>query len=175
MAPSFEDVAGDDAAGFDAAQAQIVFTEIERLASQCDPSIATFGESYEGLRSIFAGTVGAGGNCRPSNPLNMTMQAGALASCSDYAQQACMPSLSAWTCTPHAAVGGHCFTDVNCQLGLWCDNPNFSLSGSDCRQRKGVGMSCELDNECGSLFCRGGACVNADAQAAYCLAAAPSP
>jgi hypothetical protein len=168
-----DDIAADPKAAFDAAQALVVFTELERLASQCDPAIAAFGEAHDGLRSIFRGTVAAGGDCRPSNVLSMDMAAAALASCTDHRSQACVPSLSSWTCTPHSVVGGHCFSDINCQLGLYCDNPDFSLSGADCAQRKPVGTSCMADNECQSLFCRGRSCVAADAQAAYCLAAAP--
>lgn len=168
-----DDIAAEPVTGFDAAQAMTVFTELERLASQCDPMFAAYAESFDGLRSIFRGTVEAGGDCRPTNPLNKTQAGAALASCTDYASQACVPSLAAWTCTRHAAAGGHCFSDINCQPGLYCDNPDFAVGGADCLQRKAIGASCALDNECLSLFCRGGACVNADVQAAYCLAAAP--
>jgi hypothetical protein len=165
-----DDVAANPDTAFDADQAAVVFTELERLASQCDPTIAAYGESLEGLRSIFAGTVESGGNCRPSNVLSMQQSTAAGLSCTNYESQACVPSLSDWTCTPHAPAGGHCFTDLNCQPGLYCPNPSGNLSGADCVQRRGEGMSCELDNECMSLFCRGGRCVPADVQTAYCLA-----
>jgi hypothetical protein len=165
-----DDIAADSVAAFDATRAQVVFTELERLASQCDPSIAAYAESFDGLRSMFAGTVAPNGDCRPSNPLNMTMAGAALASCTSPSTHACMPSLGAWNCAPHASAGGACFTDINCMPGLFCDNPNLSLGGADCIQRKAVGASCELDNECQSLFCRGRSCVAAEAQVAYCLA-----
>jgi hypothetical protein len=165
-----DDVADNPDTAFDAAQAERVFAEIERLASQCDPSIVAFGESHEGLRSIFAGTVQPGGDCRPSNPLSMQQSSAAAVSCTDSSTQACVPTLSDWTCEPHAPAGGHCFTDLNCQPGLFCPNPAPpSLSGADCTPRKAEGTSCETDNECMSLFCRGGRCTPADVQTAYCL------
>jgi hypothetical protein len=167
-----DDVAENRVTAFDAAQAKTVFTRLEELASQCDPSIAAFGESFDGLRSMFAGTVEPGGSCRPSSVVSMQQNTAAGLSCTDYASQACVPSLSAWTCTPHAPAGGHCFTDLNCQTGLYCPNPSGNLSGADCTRRKGVGMSCDADNECESLFCRSGSCVPADVQTAYCLNAA---
>jgi hypothetical protein len=165
-----DDIAADPAAGFDAASASTVFTELERLASQCDPTIAAYGESFAGLRSMFRGTVGPDGDCRPANPLSMSMAAAALASCTNSQTHACMPSLSAWRCAPHSAAGGHCFSDFNCMPGLFCDNPDLSVSGADCGQRKAVGASCSLDNECQTLFCRGGSCVAVDVQVAYCPA-----
>jgi len=36
--------------------------------------------------------------------------------------------------------------------------------------RKALGAPCGLPNECESLFCKGGQCVEATKQAAYCLA-----
>jgi hypothetical protein len=165
-----DDIAADSGTAFDAARAQMVFTELERLASLCDPTIAAYGESVDGLRSLFAGTVAPDGDCRPANPLNKTMAAAALASCTNRETHACVPSLTDWRCSAHVGAGGHCFSDFNCQAGLFCDNPNFSVSGSDCAQRKAVGASCGLDNECQSLFCRGGSCVAADVQTAFCPA-----
>jgi hypothetical protein len=94
----------------------------------------------------------------------------ALASCLDPSNNACLPeSLLRWTCTPHAEVGGDCFTDVNCNAGLFCDNPDLSISGSTCMTRKAIGAGCGLPNECDSLFCRQGQCVEATVDAAYCL------
>jgi hypothetical protein len=165
-----DDIASDASTMFDAAQARVVFTELERLASTCDPGISPFGESFGGLRSMFGGTVGEGGDCAPQNPLNKAMAGAALASCTGHETQACLPSLSDWVCTPHAAAGGKCFSDVNCNLGLYCPNASFSLRGSTCTARKADGAECELPNECTSLYCKGGMCVPASAQAAYCLA-----
>jgi hypothetical protein len=164
-----DDVASNPSTSFDAEQARVVFTEIERLASTCDPTIAAFGESFDGLRSMFHGTVGADDSCRPENPLDMGMAGAALASCTGHETQACLPGLVNWTCTAHAAEGGKCFSDVNCNAGLFCDNPSYSLRGSTCMARKAEGEECELPNECSSLFCKGGQCVAADAQVAYCL------
>lgn len=164
-----DDVAADPVTAFDAAQAMVVFAELERLASICDPAFAAFGESFDGLRSMFRGTVAASGDCRPNSVLDKAMAGAALASCTDHRSQACMPSLTSWRCQPHSAAGGECFSDVNCAAGLFCDNPNFSLSGAECMPRKAIGQSCSLANECESLFCEGGMCVVADAQVAYCL------
>ena len=35
--------------------------------------------------------------------------------------------------------------------------------------RKAVGDSCTAPNECATLYCKGGKCVDASAEAAYCL------
>jgi hypothetical protein len=162
-------IAGDPVSGFDPARAMIVFTELERLASTCDPAIAAYAESLDGIRSMFLGTRAARADCKPQSVLNRLQAAAALASCQDHRSQACLPSLTTWSCTAHAAQGGRCFTDVNCTAGLYCDNPNLSVSGGNCMQRKALGSPCELPNECESLYCVGQHCVAADQQTAYCL------
>lgn len=162
-------IAAQPSAGFDASAAQAAFTELERLASQCDTGFASFAESLGGLRGMFEGTVEAGGSCMPSSVLDRAAAGAALASCTDAASQACMPSLLRWTCAPRSASGDKCFSDVNCQDGLFCDNPDLEIAGSTCMARKPAGSPCALPNECASLTCSAGTCVEGDVQAVYCL------
>jgi hypothetical protein len=168
-------VSSAPAAGFDAAAAEVAFTEFERLASVCDPHIAAFGVAIDGLRGIMKGSVAPDGDCTPdgfslSSPPDKEQGAIALASCSDAAARACMPGLTRWTCKARAAEGATCFTDVNCNDGLFCDNPDLNLSNNRCLRRKAGGASCKLPNECESLACKGGTCAApGDVQAAYCL------
>lgn len=137
-----DSIAGQPAAGFDAAQAQMVFAHFEDLASQCDSSIAAFAESPQGLRSVFKGTVAPMKSCRPASVTDMAMAGGALAACTNGDSYACMPSLVTWICNPRAAAGGQCFTDINCKQGLFCNNPKLDIAGSTCMPRKQAGTSC---------------------------------
>jgi hypothetical protein len=167
----FDALAESEKTGFDPGHARAAYEEIERLASECDPSVARFGGSIEGLRGIFKGTVAAGGSCTTINVTRRDEVAKALASCTEPAANACLPNgVLLWTCTARAATGGACFTDVNCNDGLYCPNPDFDVAGSTCRDRKPVGEPCTTPNECATLFCKGGQCVDETVQAAYCLA-----
>jgi hypothetical protein len=168
-----DDIAEAESSGFDEPYAATAFTEFEALAASCDPSIARFGYDLNGLRGMMKGTVSANGSCTPPGfpaliPSN-TMAAVALASCANAATSACVPAVSLWRCKGLSAEGGDCFTDVNCQTGLYCDNPNLTLS-AECKPRLAPGEACELPNECTSLACRDGVCAtDDDVQAAYCL------
>lgn len=165
-------ISSNPISAFDATTAATTFAEIERLAMTCDPSIADFGASREGLMGMFRGTEEEGESCAPGLTMNRATAAAKLASCTNIATIACLPtSALSWTCEPRNDVGGRCFTDVNCVDGLFCPNPNLSFGRATCAERKPVGASCELPNECSSLFCKGGACVEAIQQAAYCLTA----
>lgn len=167
----FDALASDRKTGFDPEHARLAYTEIERRASICDAGIAAFGESVDGLRGMFKGTVAPEGSCTTLNPTFREEAGKALASCLDPAINACLPtSILRWTCTPHADVGGDCFSDVNCHAGLFCDNPDFNIEGSTCMTRKANGDACGLPNECESLFCKQGVCVEATVDSAYCLA-----
>jgi hypothetical protein len=154
--------------GFDPAQAEAVLDELERLASDCDPGIWMFGESRAGLLSIFAGTVESDGNCRPANVLDRNQAAAALVTCGDVERQACLPSLTTWRCAPIAAEGGACFSEANCEAGLYCTNTSLSLEGGQCAARRETGWTCEFDQECQSSFCVAGACVEAEREVVYC-------
>ena len=161
-------------AGFDATRAAAAFEKFEMLASKCDPAIASFGASADGLRGILQGTVPPGGKCdQPALNTVPYVAAAALASCSSGATNSCLPKspLSGWTCAARAAAGGDCLTDLNCADGIYCPNPRLKMLGlGKCAMRKADGMPCAAGNECTSLACKGGACVKADAQTAYCLA-----
>jgi hypothetical protein len=162
-------IAAQPEARFDAVQAERVFGEIERLASTCELNVKAFGGSAAGLRSMFTGSIEAGGDCTPLLVFDLVQAAAALVACLVPEQQACLPSLvEAWRCTPIADEGGACFVDNNCKPGLYCNNPQLNLAGGQCMPRRELGASCTLDTECLSLFCAGGACVPAERQVVYC-------
>jgi len=154
---------------FDAATAAETFSELERMASMCDQNIVAFSISRDGFMGMFRGTAGSGDSCFPAGT-DAKIAAAKLASCTDISTIACLPSsLLSWRCTARAGVGSPCFTDVNCHDGLFCPNPDLEIGKSDCEERKPVGASCEWGNECESLFCEAGACVEPSQRNAYCL------
>jgi hypothetical protein len=171
-------IASNPAAGFDKPAAVAAFTEYERLASICDPNVAQWGASTGGLRGIMKGSVAPEGDCAPAGydplqnptPPSKMDAAIALASCNTIESSACLPGALTWECKPRVGAGPKCFTDVNCQDGLFCDNPDLTPISHDCVPRKQGGAGCEQPNECASLACRGGLCAAVgDVQAAYCL------
>ena len=127
----------------------------------------------EVVSEVLWGLLAGGHVLLEGNPgLGKTLLVRTLASCLDPANNSCLPEGAiSWTCAPRANAGGACFTDVNCVDGLFCPNPDFNIEGATCTARKAVGASCSLPNECESLFCKGGKCVEATKQAAYCLSA----
>ncbi|HEX7672350.1 MAG TPA: hypothetical protein VF395_22300 [Polyangiaceae bacterium] len=156
--------------GYDTANAEAIFTEYERLASTCDQTVTAWGASIEGLRGLAKGTVQSGGSCIP-NPIstNRAVVAPYLAACLNPATTACYPQLAAWTCSPRSNSGSKCFADTNCNDGLYCDNPNFLITGSTCKPRKADGAACKLLDECASLLCKHGTCAPLNQQNAFCL------
>jgi hypothetical protein len=168
----FDAIAGQKPAGFDAAQAKVVFTELERLASTCDLSIAEYSEGPDGLRTIFKGTIAPGGDCTPANAADKAMAGGSLASCTMNNEYACLPGVPPlpWKCSERGGSGDRCFSDVNCNEGLFCDNPDLTVNlKSECMARKAEGASCKTANECETLICKGGKCAAKEQQNAYCL------
>jgi hypothetical protein len=170
-----DEIAMNPTTGFDAARAEAAFAGFEKLAEKCDPSIAAWGSSADGLRGLLQGTVRPGGNCAPRGAAtSMAVVAAALASCEEPEAYTCLPRSTRlsgtfdWTCAEQSEAGGACFSDYNCEDGLFCDNPK-RLLGARCKTRKAEGSACKLPNECASLFCRNDACAPADSQAAYCL------
>ncbi len=165
-------IAANAITAFSPDAAAAAFTQFEMMASQCDPSIAAWGSSVTGLRGILLGTKAPGDSCKPPTLqlTNPAAAAAALASCTDLATHACLPTglATAWTCAPKNSAGGACFTDINCQDGLYCPNPDAGFSAT-CAARKAEGAGCGLPKECASLFCKGGKCVAQEQQAAYCL------
>jgi hypothetical protein len=157
--------------GFDSARAATAFEQFETLASMCDPGIIAFAERLDGMRGMFQGSISPGASCTPSNLLNNTMAGAALVSCNEVATSACLPGQTglSWSCTPRAAAGGRCFSDVNCQDGLYCPNPELALAGGNCAARKAIGAACAQANECQSWFCISGSCAEPNVQSAYCL------
>jgi Dickkopf N-terminal cysteine-rich region len=172
-------IAAQARAGFDAAFAATTFTQYETMASMCDPDVTEWGASYTGLPGIFKGTVAPTKSCTPiGNLQDRALIAGYLAACTDMPNYACVPRLkgtgslaipSGWTCDPKQPAGSGCFTDVNCETGLYCDNPDAKIGNVFCKVRKAVGETCTNPNECATLFCKKGLCVEKSVQAAYCL------
>ena len=147
----------------------LAMAEFQRRAAACDPTIVTWGASVSGLRGIFPGTLSQGGDCTPKNLLDSADAASHLLACKSPANTACLPGGLVWKCTARASVGGACFSDTNCQSGLYCDNPQTALVGATCKTAKAVGASCTTGSQCESLVCKGSACVVADVQSVYCL------
>jgi hypothetical protein len=164
-------IAMQEVARFDAAAAERAYTELEHRASKCDPSVAQWGGSSEGLRGILKGSVEPKASCKPAAALPEPVEVGAaLVSCAQPETNACVYAniLDAWTCEPRSAMGGQCVTDNNCTDGLYCVVNTPGLAGM-CQARKPSGESCQQPTECASLFCKKSKCVDADQQAAYCL------
>jgi hypothetical protein len=175
----FDQVSQDPITGYSVTAAEAAFTEFERLASECDPDIAAWSLSPAGLRGVTLGTIAANQACTPADVTNFPKVAAHLASCLNPATHAClptgltgMPPLDPWNCTARGGSGAPCFSDLNCIEGLYCNNDVDSprLVGSQCLARKANGTSCGFPNECVSLTCRGGTCIDATEQTAYCLA-----
>ncbi len=157
---------------FDATKAAEAFTKFEELASQCDLSIAEYGASATGLMSMLRGTLAAGKSCSPKG-FEKSSAAASLAACTNVETTACLPtSALLWTCTARGGAGAQCFSDLNCQDGLHCPNPNLlagTFGTASCAARKPAGMPCAQPNECTSFACTGGMCQEPSAEAAYCL------
>jgi hypothetical protein len=166
-----DEIAAKPNTGFDKARAETAFTAFEHMASLCDPSIAKWGITVDGLRGILQGTLDATESCMPSvtNLMNPVIVGAALASCKNLETTACLPTMFSWTCAPVHGEGGACFTDANCSTGLYCDNPNSNQFNSPCRARKADGAACVNANECDSLRCKNKVCATAGVDAAYCL------
>jgi hypothetical protein len=147
----------------------LAMAEFQRRAATCDPTIVTWGASVSGLRGIFPGTMSQGADCTSKNLLDSGDVVSHLMACKNPGDTACLPGLAMWKCTSRASVGGACFSDTNCQTGLYCDNPQNALVGATCKSGKAVGASCTGGGQCESLVCKGSKCVPADAQSVYCL------
>jgi hypothetical protein len=164
-------ITSNPVAGYDEGAAAQIFTDYETKASQCDTGVTAWGASVEGLRGLPKGTLNAGASCMPpiAQITNKPTAAAYLAACKGAATTACLPTITTWTCAPRANAGGQCFTDTNCSDGLFCDNPQFALTGGQCKTRKAEGAACALLNECQSLLCKRGQCVPVNKDNAFCL------
>jgi hypothetical protein len=172
-----DDIAMREEVGFDAEAARAAFEGFEKLAEKCDPTIAEWGSSLEGLPSMLKGTVAPDGNCAPRGALsNVAVFGAALSSCKNPETHACQPrdtqlsGMPDWTCDERSKDGGECFTDANCADGLFCDNPDRQV-GASCKPRKAVGEACLQASACESLACKAGKCAEVSVEAAYCLKA----
>lgn len=162
-------VATDPIVGFDQDALTAALDELESRIAPCDPAVAAWAITSDGFQSAFTGSRAAGANCSPEGGDNATIEAiaAALVSCQNVATTACLPGAdtASWMCAPRGAAGGLCFTDFNCQEGLYC-GPTAT-----CVARKTTGADCDEANECASFLCADGACAaSTDQQAAYCLA-----
>lgn len=174
---TFLDTISDDPiTGFNEGLARAAMLEFENKAKDCDVTVASWGESVEGLRGIMEGTRDEGASCAGPDNGTKADAAAALASCLDPENVACLvevtivpPSATA-TCKARSAAGGKCLTDINCEKGLYCPQSNYlSPAPSNCEARIALDGSCKSNNECESLACKGGKCVEATANSAYCL------
>jgi hypothetical protein len=168
----FDEIAMNPITNFDATAASTSFTTLEDKASRCDPSVAAWGASMDGPRAILKGTVAANGNCKPTgNLMDEATAFAAMASCTNSNTTACLPksALGSWTCAAKNAAGGSCASDNNCKDGTYCNLPANQFLGH-CAAHQAVGTSCSTPSQCESFYCKGGKCVAADQQVAYCLA-----
>ena len=162
-------ISGNTITAFEPGTASATFSELERLASVCDPNIVSFSISRDGLMSMFRGTAASGASCFPANT-DPAIAAAKLASCTDITSVACLPtSVLSWKCTERGGAGAPCFTDVNCVDGLYCPNDELEIGKTQCTPRKPLGAQCRWGNECESLFCEAGSCVPPSQRNAYCL------
>ena len=164
-----DQIALNPIAGFDLAAAERAYSELERKASACDPSVAAWASSHEGLRGILHGTFAPNSDCSPPQGDTATLAA-SLVACAEPQSYACAfaSPLAAWTCLPKVGAGGTCNTDNNCSGPLFCAIAALATTGV-CTERKAVGADCAGPTECVSLFCKSAKCVEANPQAAYCL------
>jgi hypothetical protein len=170
MTLMLDKIAMQESSRFDAAAAEKAYTELESRASKCDPSVAQWGGSADGLRGILKGSIEPKASCMPSATLDPVQVGAALVACAQPETHACVYAtvLDPWTCQPRSADGGVCVTDNNCIDGLYCYVQTPGIAGL-CKTRKAVGDACASPTECSSLFCKKSKCVEADQQAAYCL------
>jgi hypothetical protein len=164
-------ITSNPVAGYDEGAATQIFTDYETKAAQCDTGVTAWGASVDGLRGLPKGTLNGGANCMPpiAQLANKPTAAAYLAACKNPATTACFPTITTWTCSPRANAGSPCFSDTNCNDGLYCDNPQFALTGGQCKARKAEGAACALLNECQSLLCKHGQCVPVNKDNAFCL------
>lgn len=170
-------VAADPKAGFDAAHAATAFTQLEQMASMCDPTVASWGATTTGFIGIFKGSFNPGEECGPTSFVPDQKQAAvAIASCNNIETTACLPGsntlLGNWTCAAKGPADSVCLTDLNCQDGLYCPNPALAAGTpgrGKCAPRLADGSPCGAGNECTSLYCINGSCAPPSQEAAYCL------
>jgi hypothetical protein len=163
-------IAESPAVAFNAAAAKAAFTELERRATSCDPSVPAWAVSEDGFPSSFSGTLGMGENCEPSGGLQAPVDQLliALASCKIGDGLVCLPGEMGWVCAPRVGAGQRCFNDFNCNEGLYCDNPDGEYDGM-CVAGMAAGSDCDSPAQCASYICADRTCGAAgDVQAAYC-------
>jgi hypothetical protein len=170
MTLMLDKIAMQETSRFDAAAAEKAYSELESRASKCDPSVAKWGGSADGLRGILRGSIEPKADCTPAATFDVVQVGAAFVSCAQPESHACVYSsiLDPWTCEPRSVAGGVCVTDNNCVDGLYCVVNTPGIAGM-CQDRKAVGAACSAPTECASLFCKKSLCVEADQQAAYCL------
>ena len=168
-----DQIAADPRSGFNPQQAERTLSELERLAMACDPAVSAWIVSPEGLLSMFRGTLPLGESCRPPVVTSRVRAAPYLAACTDPEKNACLPSsLLTWRCSGRGSAGSECFTDLNCQEGLYCPQNNYlnpEIGRSACARRLEDGSPCRAANECASLVCYRQRCAPADSNTAYCI------
>lgn len=122
--------------------------------ASCDADFGDF--AAEACDQVLQGTIDDGGACWIS------------AQCIGGAciVDACMETCCVGTCTtapPDAAIGQPCGGGQGC-AGGYCD-----FNASVCAAYKPAGAACDLDQECGDLYCLGGTCQASVAEGAPCV------
>lgn len=169
--------------GFDPDVAEAVFFELERLAADCNPSIAHYAMSSDGLRSMFRGTLAPGEDCRGPNIEVRNPESGLAAAapymvaCHQPDTYACLPDVvDGWRCKKRG-TDSRCTSELNCKDGHYCDGHPVE-GGGECQRRKRADEPCELPIECRSLNCHSeekfgdgveGTCAKVDQQTVYCV------
>lgn len=163
-------IGADPDAGYSIDSAEQAFNYFEMLTETCDTDVVAWGTSTEGFLRMMQGTKSQNSFCMPSGPSDV----GTAFSCTVASGLTCVPGAEepttgtpiAWSCKPRSGSGGKCYSDLNCQDGLRCAEPE---TYSTCTSRKALNSSCSYPLECESLFCEGNVCVEATVEAAYCL------
>lgn len=164
-------IAADPRVGYDRAAMKTALDTYEMRSLQCDPSVAE--RAVAGFASAFKGTVAADGDCLPdggADTKEVSDLFAALASCTNNATTACLPSATDWKCTARGGAGSPCFTPINCQEGMWCDTTDAQAIGDGvCAAQKAANAACNAPEECESFVCKSGSCAaKDDVQAIFC-------
>ncbi|MEY4579303.1 MAG: hypothetical protein RL701_4006 [Pseudomonadota bacterium] len=144
------------------------FTDFEDRSKRCDVGIGDWVLSRQGFRRVLEGTHHLGDSCMFTAPTPVE-QAAAMASCIHEEGAACLPDslLNGYVCAARNATDGKCWTEDNCQPGLYCNKPR--VTAGTCAARLQLDAKCDAGSDCASLYCKGGVCVTATIDIAYCL------
>jgi hypothetical protein len=159
----------DSRTGYSSARARERIDDLLAMTAACDPAAAAWTVTRAGLLGVMEGTVALDGNCSPAYSGDLAPGMVCLAPQSCLLEQVVMTFEG--TCGAARGLGGDCFTDLECQDGLYCEPPNnWFGGGGSCTARLANGGSCgDNDTACLSWSCEAGLCAVATANSTYCL------